>query len=164
MNSIKLQLIIITTTIKIKIWANRNIRGLIKPSICRSLWAKLGQLWINALPKVKIWASWSMEEKQLENVTQLRRNLTLSFTMSFSTSSVDKMDSLLASARLRKFTCLNRLLKRRLPFLTISKKQMDRWFILSWFTQLFRESSSASSRVSKKCHRYARMDQLIFSS
>jgi len=54
MNSIKLQLIIITTTIKIKIWANRNIRGLIKPSICRSLWAKLGQLWINALPKVKI--------------------------------------------------------------------------------------------------------------
>ena len=54
MNSIKLQLIIITTTIKIKIWANRNIRGLIKPSICRSLWAKLDQLWINALPKVKI--------------------------------------------------------------------------------------------------------------
>jgi len=135
MNSIKHQLITITTTIKIKIWLDRKIRGLIKRLICRSLWAKLDQLWINALPKVKIWVSWSMEEKQQENVTQLRRNHTLSFITSFSTSSVDKMDSLLASARSRKFTCSNRLLKRRSPFLIISKKQTDKWFTLSWFTQ-----------------------------
>ena len=57
MNSIRLQLITITTTTKIKILSDRKIRGLIKHLICRSLWAKLVQLWINALPKVKIWVS-----------------------------------------------------------------------------------------------------------
>ena len=128
-NSTRLQPIIITTTTKIKIW-NLKIREQIKHLICRSLWAKLDQLWINAFKKVRIWISWSMEEKLQENVMLLRLSLISSFIMSFCISSAVQMDSLLALVKLLRFICLNRHLRRRLLFLTTSKNRMVKWCIL----------------------------------